>query len=387
MKNEQQYKALLAIFLKANSEDVFLYWKGRVALYALLKAMGVKKGDEVILPAYSCVVVPNAIIYLGAKPVYVDVDLETYNADIQKIKDAVTEKTKVIICQNTFGLSSNVEELIELAKQNKLYTIEDCTHGFGGTYKGKPNGSYCDAAFYSTQWNKPFSTGVGGFALVKNESLRASLKELNESLVKPSVKQVLMLRMLYFVKKYFLSGYTYWTLVRFYRFLSKHNLILGSSSGEEITSIQMPENYFMGISSVQINVGIKNLTDIDKTLILRKKNASIYTDYLMSVSKNFVPKSLFENHSFLKYPLLVKDREMVIKQAEKQKIELGDWFNSPIHPVQNGFEQWGLSSDLFPNSFFAGCHMINLPTDTTNPDKVCAFLDSILDLIMDEKSY
>ncbi len=176
-------------------------------------------------------------------------------------------------------------------------------------------------------------------------------------------------------------------MVRFYRFLSKHNLILGSSSGEEITSIKMPENYFMRISFVQIHVGIKNLTGFEKALTLRKENAIIYTDYLLKKSKNHVPISLFENHSFLKYPLLVTDREVVIKQAEKQKIELGDWFNSPIHPVQNGFEQWGLSSDLFPNSFFAGYHMINLPTDTTNPDKVCTFLDSILDLIMDEKSY
>lgn len=387
MKNEQQYKALLAKFLKANSEDVFLYWKGRVALYALLKAMGVEKGDEVILPAYSCVVVPNAILYLGAKPVYVDVDLDTYNANIPKIKEAVTKKTKVIICQNTFGLSSNIEALIELAKQNNLSTIEDCTHGFGGTYKGKPNGSYCDAAFYSTQWNKPFSTGVGGFALVANESLKVSLKELNKSLVKPSFKQVVMLRMLCFVKKYFLKGYTYWTLVRFYRFLSKHNLILGSSSGEEISSIEMPENYFMGISSVQINVGLANLVDFEKLILLRKKNAAFYTDYLMSKFKNSVPEILFENHSFLKYPLLVKDREMVLKHAEKQKIELGDWFNSPIHPVQSGFEQWGLSYEHYPNSFFAGQHMINLPTDTQKPDKVCAFLDSILDLIIDENSY
>lgn len=387
MNVETEYKQALSKLLGANTDDLFLYWKGRVALYALLKVMGVGKGDEVILPAYSCVVVPNAILYLGAKPVYVDVDLDSYNANVQKLKDAITKKTKVIICQNTFGLSSNVEELLELAKQNNLYTIEDCTHGFGGTYKGKPNGSYCDAAFYSTQWNKPFSTGIGGFALVKNRSLRALLMELNNSLAKPSFKQVMMLRMLYFVKTYFLKGYTYWSLVRFYRFLSKYNLILGSSSGEEISSIVMPENYFMGISSVQIKVGIANLIDFEKIILLRKENASFYTDYLISKSKNHVPKSLFENHSFLKYPLLVKDREKVLKQAEKQKIELGDWFNSPIHPVQSGFEQWGLSSELYSNSFFAGQHMINLPTDTKNPDKVCAFLNSILNLIIDDKSY
>ncbi len=385
MTKENEYKNRLAHQLNATPDDLFLYWKGRVALYALLKAMGVEKDDEVILPAYSCVVVPNAILYLGAKPVYVDVDLDTYNANIQKIKDSITDKTKVIICQNTFGLSSNVEEIVELAKLHQLYTIEDCTHGFGGLYHGEPNGSYCDAAFYSTQWNKPFSTGIGGFALVKNDRLRNALVEINKDLIKPSFKKVMMLKVLYFVKKYFLKGFTYWTLVALYRFLSKHNLVVGSSSGEEISSVNIPQDYFMDISSAQIKAGLVNLSNFDKLLVLRSKNASIYTDYLISKSKNHVPKNLFENHSFLKYPLLVSDRERVMKEAEKQKIELGDWFNSPIHPVQEGFHKWGLFPELFPKAFFSGQHMVNLPTDTQNPEKVCNFMDSILELIMDDK--
>ena len=128
--------------------------------------MGVKDNDEVILPAFTCVVVPNAIMYLKAKPVYIDINPETYNISIEKIDEAITENTKVIICQNTFGLSSNIEDIIQIAKKNNLFTIEDCTHGFGGYDNGKPNGTYCDAAFYSTQWNKPFSTGIGGFLVV-----------------------------------------------------------------------------------------------------------------------------------------------------------------------------------------------------------------------------
>ena len=385
MVEKVKYIDSIAKHLNATPDDLFLYWKGRVALYALLKAMGVSKGDEVILPAYSCVVVPNAILYLGAKPVYVDVDLETYNANIHKIKDSITDKTKVIICQNSFGLSSNLEEIVELANLHHLYTIEDCTHGFGGVYQGKPNGSYCDAAFYSTQWNKPFSTGIGGFALVKNDRLRDSLVEINKDLLKPPFKKVIMLKILYFVKKHLLKGSTYWSLVALYRFLSKHNLVVGSSSGEEISSVEMPKDYFMGISSTQVKAGLINLSNFDKLLETRKKNATIFTEYLMSKSKNHVPKILFENHSFLKYPLLVSDREWVMTEAEKQKIELGDWFNSPIHPVQEGFHQWGLFPELFPNAFFAGQHMVNLPTDTQNPEKVCNFMDSILELIMDEK--
>ncbi len=383
MNLETEYKQALSATLGTDKEHIYLYWKGRVALYALLKAMNIKSGDEVIVPAYTCVVVPNAILYLGAIPIYVDIDPETFNANIDQIKKAITEKTKVIICQNTFGLSSNLEELVNIAKQHNLFTIEDCTHGFGGSYNGKPNGTYCDAAFYSTQWNKPFSTGIGGFALVNNMNLLKPLTLENQLLLQPSAKQKTMLKVLYFVKKRLLVGSTYWTLVKLYRFLSKHNLVVGSSSGEEITSIVQPSNYYQSLSEVQIKEGLKNIKKLPKMLEIRRRNAEKYTEYLSSIRKNHVVPSLFSNHSFLKYPLLVTNRDEVILLAEKHKIELGEWLNSPIHPIQEDFEQWKLNTELFPNAVFAGKHIINLPTDTDNPERIIDFLQTINNKIID----
>jgi dTDP-4-amino-4,6-dideoxygalactose transaminase len=383
MNHELEYKKQISNILNSNTDQIFLYWKGRVALFTLLKAMGVKVGDEVILPAYTCVVVPNAILYMGAIPVYVDIDLETFNANLECINSAITPKTKVIICQNTFGLSSNIEEIVSLAKQKGLFTIEDCTHGFGGTYNEKPNGSFCDAAFYSTQWNKPFSTGIGGFSLVNNPSLLDEISFLNLKLAKPSAKQKLILKILYFVKKRLLVGFTYWTLVKFYRFLSKHNLIIGSSSGDEITSTHQPSNYFMGLSGVQINEGLKNIKKLPEQLELRKNNAQKYTDFLTSINKNHIPFSLFDNHSFLKYPLLVTNRDEVIRNAEKHKIELGEWLNSPIHPIQEGFEQWKIDINKFPMAVFAGKHMVNIPLETKHTERIIEFLKTIEDQIID----
>src|SRR5512147_1714648 len=106
-----QYKTEIAKVLNSNPDSVFLYWKGRIALYAVLKAMEVKEGDEIILPGFTCVVVPNAILYLGAKPVYIDISLDNYNFDVAKIESAISDKTKVILCQNTFGLSSNIDKV------------------------------------------------------------------------------------------------------------------------------------------------------------------------------------------------------------------------------------------------------------------------------------
>ncbi|MCL1850910.1 MAG: DegT/DnrJ/EryC1/StrS family aminotransferase [Bacteroidetes bacterium] len=374
---ETTYKKDIAACLDTDANRIFLYWKGRVALYALLKTMGVGKDDEVILPAFTCVVVANAIIYLGAKPIYVDIDLQTYNARFENIKKAVTPKTKVIICQNTFGLSSDIDKITTFAKEQNIFTIEDCTHGFGGYYNQKPNGTYCDAAFYSTQWNKPFSTGTGGVALVNNDNLPEILQIVNQELINPSLKQKISLKFLYFVREKLLNEHTYWLLVKLYRFLSRHNLVLGSSSGEEINSIEMPPNYFMKLSDIQIKKGIKNLRSLPETLVARKENAHIYTEYLMNRNKNYVPFSLFENHSFLKYPLLVKNKEEVFRVAEKHQIALGEWFCSPIHPVQKDFELWKLDTVLYPNADYASKHIVNLPTEIKDMNKVLNFLDKI----------
>lgn len=375
------YKKSISEFLECDPERIFLYWKGRVALYSILKAMELDKDDEVIIPALTCVVVPNAIIYAGLKPVYVDVEESTFNIDVSLIESAITEKTKVIVCQNTFGLSSNIENILSIAKKYNLYTIEDCTHGFGGYYNEKPNGSYCDAAFYSTQWNKPFSTGIGGFLIVKNDSLFLKLKKFEAKKSKPGFEEVSLLKFLLLFRKVFINKYTQPFLVSFYRFLSKHNFILGSNQGDELNSNEMPKNYFKDISKVQIKAGIKSLSGLKELNRLRLKNANDYTSFLKSNNKNHVKAEYFNNHMFLKYPLLVKDRESFHSAARRMKVVLGDWFVSPLHPVEGELNKWFFETAKFPvASRLAKC-LVNLPTDVKDNSDVIRFLEKNLNNI------
>ena len=366
------------------SSNTFLYWKARVGLYALLKTMDIKEGDEVILPAYTCVVVPNAILYLGAKPVYVDVSADSYNMDIDNVKTAITNRTKVIICQNTYGLSTDLEELTALAKQHNLFTIEDCTHGFGGTYNGIPNGLSCDAAIYSTQWNKPFSTGIGGFVVTKNNAIAKKLSALDKDLIEPSTKEQRKLKALYFVKRYLLHDFNYWPMVSLYRWLS-HNtpLVVGSSSSGEINSTTMPEDYFKGFSDIQAKEGLKNIGQLTQDLVKRKESAHIYTDFLAKQGKNHVDKKWFSNHSFLKYPLLVKNRDDFMVLAEKNHIKLGEWFISPLHPVQGDLSAWNFESGKFPNAEYLASHVVNLPTTPSDINKILSFLTTHSAFIVD----
>jgi perosamine synthetase len=375
MKYRLAYIHRIADWLQTKPSQIELYWKGRVGLYAILKAFGIKKNDEVILPAFTCVVVPNAVIYCGAKPVYVDIDATTLNTTLALLKSMVTPKTKVIIIQNTFGLSNQVEEIVAFAKENNILTIEDCTHGFGGDYDGKPNGSYCDAAFYSTQWNKPFSTGISGFAVMNNVSYLEPFQRTNDELDKPAKKDRYILASLIQARKYLLHDSTYWAALKLYRRLSKSGVVVGSSKGEELTGTEMPNNYFLSSVKVQEKVGDKALQRLPEVLKKRKEIGEKYNAFFRDLGKwNYKDEDLL-NHSFLNYPIFVKDKESFKLKAEKAKIRLGDWFLSPIHPVLENFELWNIAPEDFPIANEKSKHILNLPTDTDNIQKVLDFLE------------
>ena len=373
MNAEQKYLDEIALRLGAESEGLFLTWKGRVALYAILEAMEIGEGDEVILPAFTCVVVPNAILYRGAIPIYVDIEKETLNASYESIVASVSENTKAIICQNTFGLSSDLDRIADFARKKGIYTIEDCTHGFGGTFHGEPNGSFCDAAFYSTQWNKPFSTGIGGIGWVRNDDVQ---KRLNvSSYADPSWKSRTSLSLLLFVRKNMLRGWNYWPAVKLYRWLSKNNLVLGSSSGSEISDVQKPNGYELRSSQVQYKAGVKALEGLEAVLKRRKQNAMLLSRALADLGKYHVSEELHADHAFLKYPILVKDKSKIESLAVQNRLELGDWFNSQLHPVQSDLIRWGLNVEMYPISKHIATHILNIPCDTVNVDRYVRFLE------------
>jgi len=335
-----------------------------VALYAILKAIGIKEGDEIILPAFTCVVAVNPIIYLGAKPVYVDVDPMTYNIDVkmlERLNVKTLRKAKAILAQNTFGLSSDLDAIFEIAKKYDLFVVGDCAHGFGGSYKGEPNGTIADVSFFSTQWNEPFSTGLGGFAVTRNPEIAEKLRVMEKTFIRPSVKNEMVLKTLLFVRGR-LGTKLYWPVIKTYRWLSKNNLILGSSQGDELERPVKPDGFEKGFSSTQAKRGGKELEKFDKVLEHRNKIASLYKKILsdMEIEPPYEPD--YAVHTYLKFPLLIKDRMKFFKLAEKEKIELGDWFLSPIHPITKDFELWRYKWGENPVAEKISRHIVNLPT-------------------------
>jgi perosamine synthetase len=374
---QEKYKSEIAKYLGVSSSEVFLFWKGRVALYAILKAMGVKKGDEVILPAFTCVVVPNAIMYLGAKPVYVDIDPDTYNMNLSKMEDLINSNTKVIIAQNTFGLSPDLDKIMEIGKKHGLKVVEDCTHGFGGRYKGKLNGTLADTSFFSSQWNKPFSTGIGGFAVVRNQDLLIKMEQIEMEAIAPSAFENIFLQTLFFIRN-LIPQSLYWHAVNFYRFLSSKNLIMGSSSGKELEKPEIESGFLKKAGSFQSSKGVDGIKAIDEGNSARIEIAEKYSKFLKEHGKKVAFEPDYAEHTFLKYPILVKDRNLFISKAGKSKIELGEWFNSPIHPIQQDFHLWSYNYGNNPVAEDISSKMVNLPT---NPNMTNKQIESVLDFL------
>ncbi|NEN22559.1 DegT/DnrJ/EryC1/StrS aminotransferase family protein [Cryomorpha ignava] len=376
METENTYKNEIASFLGCDSNQLFLFWKGRVGLYTALKACGVRKGDEVIVQAFTCVVVPNSIIYTGAAPIYVDIERHSFNASFEDIEEKVTDKTKVIITQNTYGLSSSVKRISEYCAENGIICIEDCTHGFGGMHDGKSNGSYADFAFYSTQWNKPFSTGIGGILRVNNLKYLPEIQELERSAITPTTREKHMLNALIKARRYFLNDISYWLLLKLYRQLTAWKIVVGSSSPEEIEAPEIPEAFLKKGCNTQHREGIRSLKRLAVVLKRRKANALAISAFLKSHGKTYVSSDLQANHSFLIYPILVTNRAEFMNLAENAGLPMGDWFVSPLHPVTANFNLWGLNCEDFPVATKISSQIINIPLDRKSLKKYFGFLDA-----------
>ncbi|MFH1456495.1 MAG: DegT/DnrJ/EryC1/StrS family aminotransferase [Patescibacteria group bacterium] len=153
---------------------------GTAALHTALVALGITKDDEIIVPAFTMISSIFSIMYIGAKPVFVDCELETYNIDPKKIEEKITKKTKAIMPVHIYGHSCDMDPIIELTKKYNLYLIEDAAEVHGGEYKGKKCGTMSDIACFSFYGNKIITTGEGGMVVTNNDELASKARKIKD---------------------------------------------------------------------------------------------------------------------------------------------------------------------------------------------------------------
>ena len=163
-----------------NAQKVLLTTSGTTALEMAAILCNLKEGDEVILPSYTFSSTATSIVLTGAKLVFVDIRPDTMNIDENKIEDAITERTKAIIVVHYAGVACEMDKIMEIARKNNLFVIEDAAQAVMSTYKGKALGTIGDFGCYSFHETKNYSMGEGGALVINNPKYNEKAEILRE---------------------------------------------------------------------------------------------------------------------------------------------------------------------------------------------------------------
>lgn len=153
---------------------------GTTALHLALLALGIKAGDEVIVPTLTFIATANAVSYTGAKPVFVDSEPYTWNIDVKQIESSITSKTKAIVPVHLYGHPADMDPILELAENYGLAVIEDAAEAHGAEYKGCIVGSIGDIGIFSFYGNKIITTGEGGMVVTDDSNIAEKVRQLRD---------------------------------------------------------------------------------------------------------------------------------------------------------------------------------------------------------------
>jgi perosamine synthetase len=316
------------------SEFACAFRSCREALSACVDALKLHPGDEVILPGYTCVAVPNVFHFSGIQTVYSDIELDTFGLDASKVASKITPRTRAILFQHLYGLvSRDTSNIAALARQHGLWLIEDCAHATGAEYKGRKVGNFGDVAVFSSEQSKVFNTNQGGLAATNNREIAERLREVWRRSAEPVAE--------------FTEDQLYNILLNFEQW--KHpqrrwrselaEIRFGSRRVVSTTPHEMqgirPPDYGRRMSPPIAALGLNQLRKVDRYNEQRRRQAQRWDDWCGRhgyaapvVLKDSTPV-------FLRYPVLVEpERKKDPSWAKRELgIELGVWFVSHIHPA------------------------------------------------------
>lgn len=333
---------------------------GRGALYAALKVLRIHEGDEVIIQAFTCVAVPNAIIFSGAKPIYADCT-DGLGIDSRDVERKITKKTKAIIVQHTFGIPAELEKISTLAKKNKLFLIEDCAHTVGGEFEKKKLGTFSDIAIFSFGRDKAFSSVFGGMAITNSETYGKKLRALQKDLGSAPFFFVVQQLLHPIFSSVILPLYDIWFLGKVLLvLLQKLHLVSFPVSNEEkhgkTTSLfakKMPNQLAC--------LAYEQLRHLSRYNAKRKEAVSYYLSHL-NLSYG---KIVDEDAPLLRFPLLVKKRDTFVHALRKKHIYLGMWYSNVIDPIGVNFHAISYTPGSCLKAEALAKEIVNLPTYPT----------------------
>ncbi len=358
-------KQLLAEHFGAT--HVFLVNAGRSGLYLGLKALKLKPGDQVLLQAFTCVAVPNAVVAAGGKPVFVDTVQNGFNLSVDDLERKVNRKTKALIIQHTFGLPDDLSAIVKLCKRYKLVLIEDCAHALGAEYQGRKVGTFGDLSILSFGRDKVISSVFGGALVTKNQALAKAVNSQYKSLTNPPlgfIGQQLVHPLLFnlLAPIYFFPHYRF----------SLGKLIVALIRALKLIGLPVSGKDKQGVSDLPV----KRLPEALAALVLnqwqqlstfnrqRKKLALEYYRGLKPLSLHYhlQAEPVKPGQIFMRYPILIKEPEKLRAWLAKRGILTGNWYRPVIAPHGVDFTAIGYTLGSCVNAEAVSHTVLNLPT-------------------------
>lgn len=318
-------------FVKRFEKDFAAYCKapfgvavsnGTVAIHLALAALGIKEGDEVIVPDLTFAASVNAVIYCGATPVLADVDPETWTLSPESVRSLITPKTKAIMPVHLYGHPCDMDPLLAIAKEHNLLVVEDCAEALGTLYKGKHVGTFGQAATFSFFGNKTITTGEGGMVLFNDEAI------YNKALV-----------------------------------LRDH----GMSKQKRYWHDFVGFNYRM--TNIQAAIGCAQLERLDEFVNAKRRMAKIYNEGLSSLSHIQRPAEKdFAFNGYWLYTCIIEpgtgvSRDELIEKLAKNGVETRPVFY-PLHEMPP-YVQYIRKGQAFPVTEYLSRNGISLPSSVT----------------------
>jgi dTDP-4-amino-4,6-dideoxygalactose transaminase len=356
----------------------FLLAKGRVGLYVGLRALQLPRGAKIVMPGYTCMVVPSAVQFAGLTPVYVDIDPVTYNLDPKHLETETRNDIAALIVQHTYGIPCQMAPVSQWAAARSIPVIEDCCHTFGSRYQGRLCGTFGRFAFMSGQWNKPFSTGLGGMLLVHDAEVADRVAHIiaTEGHDPGWLKNAVLHAQIVAYRAMVRPG-TAMLLTSLYRLCNKCGLAIGSSSHGEMKG-EMPARYLTTMAPCQVSRGLREMSRIDDHIRHRTRMVAFYQAELPRIGLTPLPSDVAQGLPLLRYPVRVANKQELLDLAARARVEIGSWFEVPLHPAGTQMEWFGYRQGMCPEAEAASREVINLPThpkvDANAAERTLAFL-------------
>jgi len=299
------------------------------ALHLALLAVGVRPGDEVIVPAFTWVATANAVEYCGATPVFVDIDLTTFNIDPVGVGAAVTSKTTAIVPVHEFGLAADMVAIMSIAEQHGLRVVEDGACACGSLLDGRHVGTFGDAGCFSFHPRKAITTGEGGMVSTRDPEVARLVEILRSHGAETSD-------------------------------LARHTSERGFA---------LPEFNRLGfnhrMTDIQAAIGIAQMARVEDILARRRAVALRFTDELSGTARLSAPSEPpGRRHVYQSYVTIVDgataDRDRIAIQLQEAGIATRQGTHA-VHALGYYREKYGLSADDMPNAWRADQQSLTLP--------------------------